>query len=337
MITDNYKNRSKSIKKKPLIGLALGCGSARGWAHIGILNTLNEIGIFPDILCGCSSGAMIGGAYVTGHIKNLETWAKSLNWKELFSYADINIKRGGVIIGDKLYNMFEESVGEISIEDLPIRFATVATDLSTGKEVWFTKGSLLDAIRASVSLPGLLAPFKFNDSWLVDGGLVNPVPISLCKALGADIVIAVNLNGTILGKHCVNSENTANNEDNNSDLFSDNNLDNGNESNDNITNRFSKRLKSSIKTGMESMVSRVWHGFNKTPGVIDVLASSVNIMQDKITKNRLKQDPPDLILNPKTGHLGLMEFNRASEAIKEGISCVKKHETILKKLVYQKN
>ncbi len=332
MIIDNYKKKTGCMEKKPLIGLALGCGSARGWAHIGILNTLNEIGIFPDILCGCSSGAIVGGAYATGHLKKLEAWAKSLNWKELLSYADININRGGVIIGDKLYNFFEESAGDINIEKLPIRFATVATDLSTGKEVWFTKGSLLDAVRASVSLPGLLAPFKFNDSWLVDGGLVNPVPVSLCRALGADIVIAVNLNGTILGKHCLAPDNTTDNE-NSTVVF----LDNNDDKNSRIVNRFSKRLKSSIKKSMDSLVSKVWHGFNKTPGLIDVLASSVNIMQDRITKSRLKQDPPDFILTPKTGHLGLMEFNRASEAIKEGVCCVRENEAILKKLFCKKD
>ena len=195
---------STQSRSGPKIGIALGSGSARGWAHIGVIKGLAELGIEPDIVAGTSIGALVGAAYANDQLDLLEQWALSLNWKELVSYLDMGVAGGGVIEGEKLLDFFSKHVNHSDIESMPKKFAAVATDLDTGREIWLQTGSVLHAVRASIALPGLFRPFKLNDRWLVDGGLVDPVPVSLCRAMGADIVIAVNLNGDIVGKHSQN-------------------------------------------------------------------------------------------------------------------------------------
>ncbi len=183
------------------IGLALGSGSARGWAHIGVIRALTEIGIEPEIIAGSSIGAFVGAAYASNQLDNLEKWVCSLAWKDILEYLDLSLRGGGIIQGEKLLEFLPDVISGSTIESLSRRFGAVATELNTGREVWFRDGSLVEAVRASIGLPGLFAPVWLKDRWLVDGGLANPVPVSLCRALGADIVIAVNLNGDIVGKH----------------------------------------------------------------------------------------------------------------------------------------
>ncbi len=174
------------------IGVALGSGSARGWAHIGVLRALAEIGVKPDIVCGTSIGAFVGAAYANGDLARLEGWVRSLTWQEVVGFFDVGA-RGGLIKGDKLMAFFERHFVDHDFSALPLPFACVATDLLSGREVWLREGSVADAVRASVTLPGLLAPQARERQLLVDGGLVNPVPVSLARALGADLVIAVDL------------------------------------------------------------------------------------------------------------------------------------------------
>ena len=187
-----------STPNQPKVALALGGGSARGWSHIGVIQELDRIGIRPDIVCGCSIGAIVGAAYAAGNIGKLES-GRSLTRIRMARYFELNISLNGIVDRERLQEFFQEHVcgQEALIENLAIRFATVSTDLKTGKEVWFQTGPLLDSVWASMALPGLFPPIRYGDKWLVDGGLVNPVPISICRALGADIVIAVNLNGDI--------------------------------------------------------------------------------------------------------------------------------------------
>ncbi|WP_258868171.1 patatin family protein [Alkalilimnicola ehrlichii] len=189
-----------STNHQTKIGIALGSGSARGWSHIGVLTALAEAGIEPDIVCGSSIGALIGGVYAAGRLDDIEAWGNSLTRREVFSYMDFTLSGGGAIAGKRLMEVCSEYIEGCDIECLPKRFGAVATDLKTGTEVWLQEGPLQTAIRASISLPGLLTPVHVDGRWLVDGGLVNPVPVSLCRALGADIVIAVNLNGDLLGR-----------------------------------------------------------------------------------------------------------------------------------------
>ncbi len=182
------------------IGLALGSGAARGWAHIGVIQALAENGIHPDIVCGTSAGALVGGAYVAGHMGDLEHWLRTLNRAAVARFFDLSLTSGGLIAGKRIINFFNKRFGDFEIESLPIRFAAVATELTTGHEIWFRTGSMLDAVRASISVPGIFEPFHLNGRWYVDGGIVNPVPVSVCRALGADIVIAVNLNKIYVGQ-----------------------------------------------------------------------------------------------------------------------------------------
>jgi NTE family protein len=163
--------------RKPVIGLALGGGAARGFAHIGILKTLIAHGIVPDVVVGTSIGAVVGGAYAAGHLDRLEQWARTLQPRNILGYLDIRLNGSGLIGGTKLAAELEAAMGTSLIEDLPIKFATVATEIRTGHEIWLTHGPMVDALRASYALPGIFQPVFVGDRWLVDGALVNPVPV----------------------------------------------------------------------------------------------------------------------------------------------------------------
>jgi NTE family protein len=183
-----------SAEERPRIGLALGGGAARGWAHVGVLRALEERGIRPDVVCGTSAGAMVGGAYVLGRLDDFERWLTSLEPRDVMSYLDFSLT-GGVVKGKRLLDFFAAQAKDRRIEDLPLAYGAVATDLETGGEVWLHRGSLMAAVRASISVPALFRPVQVDGRWCIDGGLVNPVPVSLCRALGAGIVIAVDVNG----------------------------------------------------------------------------------------------------------------------------------------------
>jgi NTE family protein len=306
--------------KQPHIGLALGSGSARGLSHIGIINALNDIGIHPHIVCGCSVGALVGGAYAADHLDKLEAWVRSLTRTDVLRFFDISLTSGGVILGDRLTNFFREYIGDVTIESLSTPFCAVATELSTGREIWFRDGFLLDAIRASLSLPGLFAPVLIDDRWLVDGGLVNPVPVSTCRAMGADVVIAVNLNGGLVARHLPSKQATAvetTPEGQSTETFT----------------GLTKRIKRSLKNSVDSLIAQLWQDESDRPGLFDVMASSINIMQDRITRSRMAGEPPDIVLAPQLDHIGLLEVYRAAEAIEEGIQCVQRAHQALSEII----
>src|SRR5579864_1116234 len=188
---------TRPANRKPVIGFALGGGAARGFAHIGIVRTLIDHGIVPDIVVGTSIGAVIGGAYAAGHLDTMEAWARSLRPRNVVSYLDLRLNGSGLIGGEKLAAELEASIGSTLIEDLPLKFASVATEVRTGHETWLTHGRMVEAMRASYALPGIFAPVLIGERWLVDGALVNPVPVSAARALGAEIVIAANLSSDI--------------------------------------------------------------------------------------------------------------------------------------------
>lgn len=292
----------ESSEKSLKIGIALGSGSARGWAHIGVIKALEELGIVPDIVAGTSIGALVGAAYANEQIDLLEQWSTSLKWKDIVGYLDLNILGGGIIEGEKLLGFFSQHANHLEIENLPRAFAAVATELESGREIWLQSGSLKDAIRASMALPGLFRPFNHQGQWLVDGGLVNPVPVSLCRAMGADIVIAVNLNGDIVGKHGRNRNQAVEP------------LPQSNSFWDKVYAPFKERLESSNQGKLASSLIEN----RKSPGLFEVMAGSINIMQDRITRSRMAGDPPDITLSPRLSSLGLLEFDQAARAIKEG-------------------
>jgi len=187
-------------RTRPRIGLALGGGVARGWAHIGAVRALRRYGIEPDIVAGSSVGALVGGVHLAGHLAELEDWAKHLTKLKIVSFLDLRLSCGGLIDGSRLVAEMRRHLGDSRIEGLPLPFVAVATDLVTGHEVWSREGSLVEAMRASFSLPGVFPPVSIDHRWLVDGALVNPVPVSVCRALGAQMVIAVNLSADLIGK-----------------------------------------------------------------------------------------------------------------------------------------
>ncbi len=188
---------------KAKIGLALGGGAARGWAHIGVLKALAEAGIKPDIIAGTSIGAVVGACHSAGHLDALEDFARELTRRRIFGYLDFNFAGTALINGQKLCDRLERQLGDLNIEDLDPHFTAVATELGSGHEIWLSRGRLADAVRASYALPGIFRPVKINGRWLFDGALVNPIPVSVCRAHGARYVIAVNLNFDICGRGTV--------------------------------------------------------------------------------------------------------------------------------------
>lgn len=304
------------------IGLALGSGSARGWSHIGVIKGLAELGIEPEIVCGSSIGALVGAAYAADKLDILEAWVRSLTWKEIIWLLDPSLNGGGFIQGEKLTELVRGHVDDFEFERMKRQLGIVATELDTGREVWFRSGPVMEAVRASISLPGLFTPLYHEGRWLVDGGLANPVPVSLCRAMGADLVIAVNLNGDILGKHMrrkkvkaekPRAESVALQE---GDLFS----------------RITAQMKSTLGSGKQELITRLFGAEPETPGLYDVVASSINIMQDRITRSRMAGDPPDIVLTPRMAELGLLEFDEAEMGITEGLREVARMRPALERI-----
>ncbi len=274
--------------RRQRIGLVLGSGSARGWSHIGVIRALAEMGIVPDMVCGCSIGALVGAAYANGDLDKLEGWVRGLDWPDVLGLIDVGLN-GGLLKGDKLVAFFERHFVDHDFAALPMPFACVATELATGREVWLREGSVAAAVRASAALPGLFAPVMRDGRLLVDGGLVDPVPVSLCRAMGADVVIAVDLNSDIVGSAL---RRTA--------------------ANGNGAPNWGSRLLSSLGLGRDCEI----------PPLSSVLSASLHIMQKRIAMSRLAGEPADVLLAPRLAQLALMDYHRADEAIAEGRAAV---------------
>jgi NTE family protein len=277
----------------PRIGLALGAGSARGWSHIGIIRALEGAGISPDIVCGTSIGALVGAAYASGELDRLDTWVRGLTWQSVIGLLDLKFG-GGLIAGAKLFDFFRSQFSDPGIAQLPKTYAAVATELATGREIWLRDGPVIDAVRASIALPGLFTPAQWDGRLLVDGALVNPVPVSLCRALGADIVIAVDLNWDLMGRqHRTAAESDAPPAETPSALAS-----------------FMAKLPLGRKNGQKTEV--------ELPSMLDVLTTSLNIMQVRITRSRLAGEPADVMIRPRLSEIASMDFHRAAVSITEG-------------------
>ena len=291
----------------PKIGLALGSGLARGFAHIGVVRALKRHGIVPTVVSGTSMGALVGGAYLANKLDNVEEWAYSLTRGKVLSYLDFSrgvlLGAGGIIGGEKLVKLMLDNFGDIRAEDLPYPFTAIAADLVTGHEVWLRRGRLVDVMRASFSLPGVFPPVPFNGRWLIDGALVNPVPVSACNAGGARMTIAVNVNGDIIGKvrHPGEKIPTVAGFD--------------------LLNVAGPHTEDAKKSGL---INRIFRREADHPSVFGVMISSLNIVQDRLSRSRLAGDPPDVLITPRIGHIGLMEFDRAEELIAEGEAAVER-------------
>lgn len=254
------------------IGLALGSGSARGWAHIGVLRALEERGIRPSVVSGASTGSLVAAACASEQVDDLERWVRGLTKIDVWRLMDASFGGGGVMTGNKLMRAVREQLADLAIEDLPCKFGAVAADLHSGREVWIRSGSMLSAVRASSGLPGLFTPVQHEGQWLIDGGVVNPVPVSLCRALGADYVIAVNLN----------------------------------------------------RRPADAVAARKADAEGTQASMMEVMYTSIAIMQDQIMRSRLVGDPPDLLVRPRLSGFNLMDFHRAAEAIAEGYAAMER-------------
>jgi NTE family protein len=287
--------------RRPVIGLALGGGAARGFAHIGILRTLMAHGIVPNVVVGTSIGGVVGGAYAAGHLDTLEEWARSLQPRNILGYLDIRLNGSGLIGGDKLAAQLETAIGPILIEELPLKFATVATEVRTGHEIWLTHGRMVDAMRASYALPGIFSPVLVGDRWLVDGALVNPVPVSAARALGAEIVIAANLSSDIFTHSTTIYSHGA-----------------PADAPEVVIEPAPPKRRFGKFFSAERTMKREFFGGGGRPGISSVMVDAFNIMQDRITRARLAGDPPDLLISPRVGQIGWFDFHRADDLIGYG-------------------
>ena len=297
---------------KPKIGLALGSGSARGLAHIGVIKALKDAGIQIDCVAGTSIGAMVGAVFASGKIDSLHSAYLAMDWKNIAYFFDVVFPKSGIIDGKKVANFMREYVHSERIEELLLPFNAVATALDSGEEVVLDTGDVIDAVRASISVPGIFTPVRRNGQVLVDGGLINPVPVSVARSMGADIVIAVDLNHDIVaGKSSITETKPA---DKNVFMQSLTRIGGG---------KYLAALER-MNLGLQSLDTpalnhiRAWLAEESLPSIFEVLLSSINIMETQITQSRLQIDPPDLLIQPPLGSVRFLEFNRAEEIISIG-------------------
>ena len=295
---------------RPSIGLVLGSGAARGFAHIGVIHALAAQGIIPDIVVGTSIGALVGGCYANNQLDELESWARSLTLRRIIGYLDVRIGSSGLIGGSRLARRLVDAMGPTVIEDLPTRFAAIATEVGTGHEIWLTRGSLSLAMRASYALPGLFPPIRLGGRWLMDGALVNPVPVTAARAFGARVVIAVNLDADRFARGATIASHGSDVSDEPPDLGPA----------PARKNFFGLRGM----FGAERALKRQIFAGDARPGFSTVMIEAFNIMQDRLTRMRLAGDPPDVHITPHIGHIGWLEFHRAAEAIAVGKAATEK-------------
>ncbi len=296
------------------IGIALGSGAAKGWAHIGVLNELANMGINPDKVAGCSIGSVVGAAYAQNKLPELAEWVRSFSSWDVLGLMDLSWRKGGLIGGEKVFDVMQQHIGKLNIEEMNLPFAAVATDLYSGQEIWFQQGRLRHAVRASCSMPGILSPVKIGDRWLVDGAVVNPVPVSLSRAMGVDLVIAVDLYGhrknrmeqlpvSISSSQAPISKPTTVTKEQSDIGFMDL-LAKGREYVSGLTDKFSL-------------------GNKHQPGMLAVMSQSMDILEQRHKRIRLMGDPPEILITPNVADIGTMEFHRAEEAITAGENAVK--------------
>lgn len=293
------------MRRRPRIGLALGAGSARGWSHIGAIRALEERNIKPDLVCGSSIGALVGAAYASGELDRLEQWVTGLAWTTVVRLMDITW-RGGLIRGQRLFNLFRTIFEDRDIDSLPIPYGAVATELYSGRELWLRHGNLLDAVRASCAMPGLFTPVLRDNVVVVDGGLVNPVPVSMCRALGAELVVAVDLSWGKLGP-------------------------------------YRERGRAVAPREVPGWLARLRPGWAEKkakpeehvtlPSIFEVFATSLDVVEIRIARSRLSGDPADVLITPLLPDFATMDYHRAKEAIDEGRAAVERMAPLLEQVI----
>lgn len=298
------RDQRERPRGQPLIGLALGAGAARGWSHIGVLRELAEQGIRPDIVAGTSIGAVVGGCYAAGRLDQIETFARSLTRRRVFTLMDLSFSGASLITGERLKAALDQELDALNVEDLPIPFAAVATEVGTGHEVWLQRGPLAQAIRASYALPGIFEPVRFGNRWLFDGALVNPVPVTVCRAMGAEFVIAVNVTADTMYRARVIRDDPV------------------------AAQRAAEAGPFGEKPDI-SFVDRILpRYFDRQPGeapnVATAMIDAFNIIQDRILRSRLAGDPPDATITARMEDIGMFDFHKADQLIQVGRSAAKR-------------
>ena len=315
------------------IGLALGAGAARGWTHIGIIEALEKLGVKIDVVAGCSIGAYVGAAYASGKLEGLKEWACSLSDWQVLALMGVGLRRGGIASGQKVFDKLASEFCKSTYEDMLKPFAAVATDLYTGREVVFNSGPIGDTIQASCAIPALFAPVAHGDRWLVDGAVVNPVPVNLCRQLGADFVIAVNLNADFRPLRLEKlRQDHEENQRKTEDFFtkSQNVLRqwfSPDSKDDKAVYKKGEKDKEASAEGVKTeegiaseVIEKVEEEFTEVPakvnkrnppGIMSVMSSSLEILQARVTRSRLAGDPPDILIEPQLTDVGIMEFHRA--------------------------
>ena len=291
------------------IGVAFGGGVARGWAHIGVLRGLIQAGIVPDIIAGTSMDAVVGGCFAAGRLDELEGFARDLTRRKVFGYLDFNLTGSGLITGQRVVERLEGHLADIQVEQMSPKFVAVATEIGTGQEIWVSRGSLVQAMRASYAIPGIFKPVNIEGRWLFDGALVNPVPVSVCRALGARYVIAINLNSDLCGRGAVLPDHG-------------------------LTPDPAPPAKESWPTARKLLQRQLFGGGDSGPGISTVMFDAFNIVQDRIARSRLAGDPPDAVINPRLAGIGLFDFHRADELIGRGLAAAQREVDDLKREIH---
>jgi len=284
------------------IGLALGGGAARGWAHIGVLNALAKFGLKPSVIAGTSIGAVVGGCHAAGKLDLLEDFVTQLTPRSVLRFLDLDLSGGGLMSGARLRRTLDKELEGVMIEGLTETFVAVATEIGTGREIWLTKGPLVNAIRASYALPGIFRPIQINGRWLMDGAFVNPVPVAVCRAMGANLVIAVNLHHVGVSRTALVPLEATAMESKAIEV---------------IPEPPVKKTLIPILRNWRHQVFNKGNG-NSAPGISRVLLEAFNVTQDRIARARLAGDPPDVIITPRLGAMGLFDFHKSKMAIAEG-------------------
>ncbi len=284
------------------IGLALGGGAARGWAHIGVLNALAKFGLKPSVIAGTSIGAVVGGCHAAGKLDLLEDFVTQLTPRSVLRFLDLDLSGGGLMSGARLRRTLDKELEGVMIEGLTETFVAVATEIGTGREIWLTKGPLVNAIRASYALPGIFRPVQINGRWLMDGAFVNPVPVAVCRAMGANLVIAVNLHHVGVSRTALVPLEATAMECKAIEV---------------IPEPPVKKTLIPILRNWRHQVFSKGNG-NSAPGISRVLLEAFNVTQDRIARARLAGDPPDVIITPRLGAMGLFDFHKSKLAIAEG-------------------
>jgi len=290
------------------VGLVLGSGSSRGWAHIGVIEALEKAQIPIDFIVGCSVGSYVGALYASGSLASLKDFVLRMNGKKVFSYFDVVFPRSGLLDGTrKVKELFSMHTEVEQFEDLRLPVSMVATDLKRGNKVVLNSGDIMEALRATMSIPGLFAPVQINGRWLVDGALVDPVPVGVAKAMAADVVIAVDLNSGLISRREVRKQMQA--------------LEENGLQEPEYKNELLKKLYDyyeSAETSFKTKISDLFHKEEEIPDIIDTVMTAINIMQERITRINLAVEPPDILIQPRLGELKMMDFDQVEHVIEEG-------------------